>query len=233
MRVRRQLLASVAFGTICLAVSGLAQAGSILQSRSFSAQSVPFQAALSFDPFNPALGTLTDVTIRGSFHLTASIEALNPTDSSQCFDGASENLTLRISEADGFGANVRLTATVAAGTARPHSDLIVNREKDRALPILHVPTEFWSSFQSASGNPVPIVATAKAVLNERHTPSAVVFSGRGTASGAVTLEYIYNVVVASPVPAPSAAVAIVVFTGIWLGYQGFSQRVLSTFRFRS
>jgi hypothetical protein len=89
-------------GTAGLTLAGGARAGSLVQSSTLPARTIPFETIMQFDRFDSSTGTLTDIIIRGTSRVEVGVDVFNSTAGIQGFQIASATFTLTVTEPHGL-----------------------------------------------------------------------------------------------------------------------------------
>lgn len=191
-----------AFGLLaCLAVGTPCQANSVTY---FSAvvpnHSVPFSATVSLPLFNPAMGTLTGVTLSVDATITGTLIVFNLSGSPLSFTNGFTSIPVTVTSSAGpTSVTATATATLASGTAAPGLN---------TYPGL---TGTITGFQPVTTGIAPYIGVGtfnatlgSTVLNASSGgtgPPALLFGGSASAGGQADVTYTFT---SSAIPEPAS-----------------------------
>jgi len=194
------------------ALAALASAPAFAATETFSASSgtltAPFNGTVSLPDFNPALGTLTGVTVNYSINGSINFAITNISQTSYSFTNGSTTGTLTISGANQTVAVTKTeTATVASGTA------IFGTTTFPSVTISEAGGFTASDLADYTGTgnaTLYFQGSALASSGTTSAPSNTVFFGGGESANAnLSVVYTYTVpVVTTPEPADIAIFAV-------------------------
>ena len=184
---------------------------------SFDGSSTPY--SLSLGSFNPALGTLTDISLTLVTNLTPEVQLTNLTNAAQSFTNAQSSAPFTLT---GPG-NTTVTATASTGSidgtaaAGPSAVSTFSGptvQQTQTIDLASLISLYQDTgplgFQAALGPFTSSASFASGTLG---------VGGEALVNGSVAIDYTYN---AAPVPTPSALLLLA--TG-FLGLAGITRRV--------
>ena len=187
---------------------GTAQAGSLTQTLSAPAATVPTSDTFLFNQFNPSLGTLTSVDLSLTSNIVADVSVLNSLTTAQGFTNAMASVPFGVTGPDGISFS--LTASTPGQSSPPLAPVAAGA--DVALPgsavtasvatTLSSPGEI-ASYIGTGINDLAFVFTVGAGTFSITAANGVFVSGSATADATVVLTYNYT---SATVPEPSSAI---------------------------
>jgi hypothetical protein len=197
-----------AFGLLaCLAVGTPCQAASVTYySAVVPNQDVPFSAIVSLPLFNPALGTLTGVTLSVDATTVGHLLVFNTSGSTLSFTNGFTSVPVTVtSSIGGTSVTTTATATLASGTAAPGINTYpgLTGTITGLQPVL---TGIGSYVGAGTFN-ATLGSTALNASSGGTGPPALLFGGTATAGGRADITYTY-VPVAVPEPASMSLLGI-------------------------
>jgi hypothetical protein len=197
------ILKSLLFAALVTATltagTGVAHAAFITDTTTFSFNGNTTPYNLSLNSFNPALGTLTGISLTLVTNLTPQVQLLNLTTSGQPFTNAQSTATFTL---NGPGSTA-VTATASTGsidgtasagmyTISTFSGSTVNQTQ-----IIDLSPAIWAQYQGAG--PLSFqAALGPYTSSASFTPGTLAVGGNGLVNGDVTIAYAY-----APVPLPA------------------------------
>jgi len=187
-----------AFGLLaCLAVGPPCQAGSVTY---FSAvvpnQAIPFSQVVTLPMFNPALGTLTSVTLSVDGTITATLIVFNIDTAPHMFTDAHTSIPVTVTSSLGpTSVTTMATATVASGIANPGLNTYpgVTGTSTGLQSVANIaPYIGTGTFNATLGS------TALNATSGGTGPPTLLFGGSATAGGRADVTYTYIAVVPEP-----------------------------------
>lgn len=140
-------------------MAGLCVTGVTLPLRAaVQTESVPYPSlevsnseSISFQPFDPSLGTLTDILIRLVVNDTVESVVFNPNPSKMGnYTGATAITPLTVETLGGLSASTTVQAGPASGTAAPNSFVVAATQSGSVSSQVHVPTSNFSQYTGSS-----------------------------------------------------------------------------------
>jgi hypothetical protein len=215
--LRRKLVVRLATSALLAVVAllsnaSLAQAGLVSYSDTISPTSAP-SGPISFNltGFNPALGTLTNVTITTATTGTASLTVYNFSQTAQSFTNGTALFNFAVTDPTGNSFSTYGAASIASGSVGAAPSGGFNSATFSGLPISGTNTEVisasnFAAFESAS---VPLNFAANVpggTFGGTDTSGGTIaFGGTGSVGATVTVTYTFS---PFAVPEPSSAVML-------------------------
>jgi hypothetical protein len=206
MITRRISLSLAALVGVGLALGTSAGAQVIVQTFTFGSptpQNVPINDTFTFNTFNQSLGLLGGVTLTLSTSITAEVDIFNSTGSNQAFTNAEASIPVTLTGPGPTVVNETATAGPFSGTASPGFNAFPGLTAN-ASSTVNVLQANWLLYENPpSGLTGTLTATS---TNGNYSGSgaggALFFGGSATASGTITLTYLYQT--AGSIPEPGA-----------------------------
>jgi len=197
-------------GSLLLASSGFAAiitTGSITIPDSGSAAD-PSGITFPVPKFNPALGTLTDVSLDFTSNLVAQLDVINFTSSPQRVTNGSSTGTVTFAGPDGTSASGTPSVTNVIGVAYPpqYSVTVFPGSADPLSEVVDVLPSGNISDYSGAGNATFSVTFSPSTSSGSGTPGDIAVGGELFATGGtVDVTYTYT-----PVPEPTTAAILAI-----------------------
>ena len=221
--LRKQSLKSLLFGalvTATLAVgTGVAQADlTYTESFSFDGSTTPYN--LSLNSFNPALGTLTDISLTLVTNITPEVQLINFTSSNQSFTNAQSTTPFTLTGPGSTVMNATASTGLINGTATSPQYNISTFSGPTAnqTQTIDISSSLWNQYEG-TGSLALQAALGPYTSSASFTPGTLGVGGEALVNGSVTIDYAYN---ATPTPIPAAAYLL--GSGL-LGLVGFRKKL--------
>lgn len=198
-------IAAAALALCAAVLPGAAGAAVISFSHVTPRDAVPFTDVFTLPGFDPALGTLTGVTVSATTDALAEIEVFNNTGRARNFTNARATIPLTVTAPAGVTLNVTATAGPIAGTAAPGFNTYSGNAASGAGSIVLPAAAFASFIGTAPGT--YSAEFGDGTFTGTATPG-VFFSGAALAGGTTSITYTYDAapVVVPPAPIPPTPV---------------------------
>lgn len=165
---------------------------------------LPFDLPLQVQQFNPALGTLTGVTVTVYSTVVADVQVYNPSGSASSFTNAFASVPVNATGPSGISVMSTATATVASGTAAAgpsttsFTGVMGTSMGSAAVTGSFAPYEGTGTW---TGN----LSTAGSDGSYGGTGTGLFFGGSATAGGYISVTYTYTAI---PEPASLSLLGI-------------------------
>jgi hypothetical protein len=173
---------------------------------------------LSLDSFNPALGTLTGVSLTLSGTVTPELQFYNFSGSPDTFINGSTTGTFNLSFPGDPLMVTTATGTLSTGNITTSNPTTIGTNPTSLNQTINIGWQYWSQYEGTS--PVGLTAylgtfSSGATFDSRN--GQVFVGGNALANGSVTVDYTYN---ATPIPA-----AAYLFGSGFLGLIGIRKKL--------
>ena len=197
------LLAAFAFAVL----GQSAQAAFISQVQSYGPSTTPFADPLTFNSFDPTLGTLTGVTIKLTENGTVTANVINLSPGTSSFTNANSTGTVSVTGPDATTVAASFTTAGFSGTVSGiGTTMQVGATTGSATTTTSVASSNFVSYEGASPLNYTIFANGSVMSTGTSASGAVAFYGTASLSGTVEIDYTYTAAV--PEPASFAMVAL-------------------------
>jgi len=212
MITKRVSLTLAALVGIGLAIGQGAGAQVITQSFSFPSamwpiNTTPFTDTFTFNTFNTSLGVLGQVTVSLNTSITAEVDIFNNSSSVQPFTNATASIPVTLTGPDGVVLSATGVAGPISGTVNPGFNafpgLTTNANVSQTLPFGDFPG-YEDPPSTATGT---LTFTAASGSYAGSASSQVFFGGSATASGTITITYLYQPTGTIPEPGATTFLA--------------------------
>lgn len=228
-RSTNRVLAGLATGLVMTGVAAPVHAAVETESVSYPTLEVNTSETLTFQPFDPSLGTLTDIFIRIVSNDTVESVVYNPSPSTiGSYTGATATTPLTVTTLAGLSGSTTLQAGPANGTAAPNSFVVAASQSGMVTSETHVPSSDFSQYTGSSliSFDVGLSQGMGMYSGSYSSPSALLFFGGNASSfGELDFQFTYVAVPECGVlVAGLAALGACAFPAAW---RAFRQRRFS------
>ncbi len=188
---------------ILAGAAGVASADVLNYSHTIPTSTVPFTDNFTLPKFDPALGTLTGVTITTSTSITAEVSIFNNTTSIQTFTNATASVPVTVNAPSG-SSTATATATIPSGSLNPSPPPnVFPGQTATATDVLNVATGDFGLYTGGGGSTASFSASAPSGNFAGTSVPGVFFGGTANAGGTVTITYTFTPTQTS-VPEPAS-----------------------------
>jgi len=197
--------AIAAAGVTLLLAAGAGTANAALytdtESFSFNGSTSPYN--LSVNSFNPALGTLTDISLIVTTNITPEVQLINYTNSTQSFTNAQSTSPFALTGPGSTVVNATASTGLINGTAAAGQFVIstFSGSTVNQTQTFDLSSAIWNQYMGTS--PLSFLATLGPFTSSASFASGTLgVGGQGLVNGNVTIDYTYDT---TPTPIPAAA----------------------------
>lgn len=195
-----------------------AEAATVTQTYTFNPapEDVPYTWDFTFNSFDESLGTLTGVSVLENLNVTAAVNVLNLSSTSQSFTNATASVPVTLTGPDpSFTLSTTATTAGINGTANPGPYSNTTFPGATGSTQASISDTNLSDYESGTVVAQDWSAVAGYGSFSGSGPNGIVFfSGTASAGGSITLTYTYTPATTSSVPEPTTIFGSIVALGL-------------------
>lgn len=212
----KNVIASLAMSIVF--AGGTANAGIYTDTVPFSVNGTT-PSNISLSSFNPAYGTLTDVSLTVMDNLTPQVEIVNFTAASQMFEAQSTSIL----SLNGPGStSMTFTATGQINGTAPAAPVSTFFGQTLSqTQVVSLSQAVWGEYVGTGS--LNFIASFAPFVSSITAPAALAVGGNGSANGDITIAYSFDSGTSDVLPTPIPAAVLLLGSGL-MGLAGFRQR---------